>query len=280
MARSIETIYNSIIEEKEAQASLTGLLPASEDYDNLINDLSSTSKVAIWRLWAYMMSVAIHVHEAIFDLFKAEVESIADSAPAGTAAWYQKMMLAFQYGHALVYSDYQYDYASEDTDAKIIKYCAVSERSDGVVIVKVAKEENGEPVALLLAEKSAAESYANKIKFAGTRLALTSLNADIFAPVYDIYYDPIIPLSTIQSEIQTALDNYRKNLGFDGLIRITTLTDVIQAVTGVIDPVFQSSQITPEGGSAISVPILTTPAAGYFAYNDTAANMFNYIPEI
>lgn len=280
MARTIQEIYDSIITEKENQTELTGLLPSSDNYTNLLNDLTSTSKVAIWRLWAYMMSVAVRVHELVFDLFKEEVEAIAAAAPPGTPAWYQKMMLLFQFGYNLEYANYQYDYATEDDSAKIIKYCAVSERTDGVVIVKIAKEVNYEPAALTTTERAAAESYAAKIKFAGTRLAVSSANADVFAPVYDIYYDPIIPLTTVQSNIQIAIDDFRKALEFDGRIRITSFTDAMQQVDGVIDVVFQSATITPEGGSAIDVPIITTPAAGYFDFSDTVENMFNYIAEI
>ncbi len=66
MARKILEIYDEIIEEKELQPSLTGLLPLGETSDNLLDDLTSGSKVAVWRLWAYLTAVAnIHPRTSV-----------------------------------------------------------------------------------------------------------------------------------------------------------------------------------------------------------------------
>ena len=53
MARSIEQINNEIIKAKESEPALVGL--------------TSTSKVAIWRLWAYITAFVIYILELIFD---------------------------------------------------------------------------------------------------------------------------------------------------------------------------------------------------------------------
>ena len=280
MARTILAIYDSIIAEKESGANLTGLTPDPETSTQLLTDLSSGSKVAVWRLWAYITAVAIYAHEVIFDLFKEEVQAIADAAAPGTPGWYQKKMLEFQYGDTLTYFNYQYVYDPVDESARIITRCAVQERSDGAVLIKVAKDSGGTPVPLSAPEKSAAESYAAKIKFAGTRLAVTSLDPDELDIDYTVFYDPLVPLATLQANLQAAADAFLAELPFNAEFRITRFTDALQAVTGVIDPVFQSATATPDGGSPESVAVRYLPAAGYMVFADTLANMFTFQPQL
>lgn len=280
MARSISTIYEAIIAEKESQSSLDGLLPANEEYTTFLSDLSSASKVAIWRLWAYITAVAIHTHEVVYDLFKEEVQAIADAAAPGTPAWYQKKVLEFQYEDSLVYQDFQYIYDPIDEDARIITRCAVQERSDGAVLIKVAKDVSDEPAPLITAEKNALESYVAKIKFAGTRVAVLSQAADVIDLDYAIYYDPLIPLATVKANLQAQMDAFLAQLDFNAEFRITRFTDFLQQAEGVVDPVFNSASVTPDGGSAQAVQIRYLPVAGYFEYADTAANMFTYIEQI
>lgn len=279
MARTINEIYDEIIAEKEGQTVLNGLTPNPETSTNLLNDLSSSSKVGIWRLWAYITAVAISIHENVFEIFKAEAEEIAAAAPAGTARWYQKKVLEFQYGDTLDYVNNQYVYDPVTPANQIIKRAAVQDRGDGVVVVKVAKEVSSAPAPLSNDEKTALEGYLAKIKFAGTRVAVVSLNADVIDIEYDIYYDPIVPLASLQSSLQTAITSFASALEFNGEFRVTKFTDALQAVTGVIDPVFKSATATPDGGLPSSFAVTYQPAAGYVEFDDTAANMFNFIPQ-
>lgn len=280
MARTILEIYDAIIAEKETGTQLQDLTPDPETSTQLLSDLSSGSKVAIWRLWAYITAVAIYAHEVIFDIFKEEVQAIADAAAPGTPAWYRQKMLEFQYGDTLTYLNYQYVYDPVDESARIITRCAVQERSDGAVLIKVAKDSGGSPAPLSAPEKSAAESYANKVKFAGTRLAVTSLDPDVLEIDYTIYYDPLVPLATLQTNLQAAADAFLEELPFNAEFRITRFTDALQAVDGVIDPVFQSAQATPDGGSAEAITVRYVPAAGYMELDDTLANMFTFVAQI
>src|SRR5438128_1321863 len=125
MARTVAEIYAEIIAEKDSLAELSGLTPASDDLQGLMNDISSASKVAIWRLWAYLMAYAIFVHETIWDQFKAAVQAIADSAEPQTARWFQKKMLEFQYPDSLVIIDNVPKYALIDVSRRIVKRAAV-----------------------------------------------------------------------------------------------------------------------------------------------------------
>lgn len=277
MARSIQQIYDSIIAEKENQSTLNGLLPQGETYPNFLAELTSASKVAIWRTWAFITAVAHHVHELQFDLFKAEVDqTIADRGGFGTPPWYQDMVLAFQYGDELERIGAAFQYAELDVSKQIISDCAIQVTQQGTVLVKVAKQsgplDNDESLAL--------QSYLNKIKIAGTKIGVISQDSDQVDAEYDIYYDPLIPLNVLQANLQTALDDFLDNLPFNGELRITKLTDKLQSVAGVVDPVFKQCQVTPSGASTQNVTIRSLPVSGSFEFIDTPANMFNFIAQI
>ena len=82
MARTIEQINNEIIKAKESEPALAGL--------------TSTSKVAIWKLWAYITAFVIYTLELIFDQHKAEVLEALTQLKPHTARWYRNKALAFQ----------------------------------------------------------------------------------------------------------------------------------------------------------------------------------------
>ena len=161
---------------------LNGLLPAATSSTGLLDDLTSGSKVAVWRLWAFVGAVSIWTHEQLFDLFKIEVNASVAAAKAGTLPWYHAQVLAFQFGDSLVYLGGQYRYAANDPDSRIIALASVEERPDGLVLVKVAKTG---PAKLDETELAALNSYLQRVKFAGTKLAAISLEADVVTPVYD-----------------------------------------------------------------------------------------------
>ena len=278
--RTINDIYNEIVLEKQNQTALDALLPASDSASNLLSDLTSDSKVAIWRLWAYTMAVAIWTHEELWGLFKIEVELLVSQVPTGTPRWYQERVFDFQFGDDLVYLDGKYQYVEIDEAAKVVKRCAIEERSDGVVLIKTAKEESNIVVPLSTPEIDALRSYLQKVKFAGTRLAVISFDADQLNIQYNIYYDPIIPLSEAQANVQTAVDTYFANLPFNGKVSVTKLTDAVQLAGGVIDPIFVSASATPQIGDVSNFNREYIPVSGYVELFFPVAQSFNFIQQV
>jgi len=272
MARSINEIYDVIIDEKENRTSLSDLDPQNDNATQLLGDLKSDSKVAIWRLWAYITAVIIHTHELLWDLFKADVERIVSAAPAGTPGWYHKKILEYQHTDILVYVDNQY---------RIVAKCAIEERKDGVVIIKVAKESGGGLAPLSVPERDGLVSYVNKIKFAGTRTSVFTSNADIVNIIYNIYYDPIVPLLDLIPDLDAALLLYTTTIPFNGAVNVNQITDVLQGVKGVKDPVFQSAVLTTGiSGVDISFDVEIQPPAGYILFDDSVSVMFNFIQKL
>lgn len=275
MARSIGTIYGEIVAQKDSQAALSALAPNADTEQQLLAALTSTSKVAIWRLWAYVTAVAIYTHEVLWDLFKAEVQDKADAAIAGTALWYQAQVFAYQHGDTLEYDPAtgKYGYAALDESAQIVKRCAVIEQASGVVAFKVAKLDAGIPVGLDAGELTALSLYIKKVRFAGTRFSLTSGAGDIIRIEATVYYDGVVPLATITANVKSAVENYIGALPFNGELLLSKLTDVIQSVTGVIDVVLvavETKEIDADPYQVIDR--VHVPVYGYYRIDDEPGN--------
>ncbi len=244
MARTIAQIYDAMITEKETFASLDGLTPKPDDSQTFLADLSTTSKVAIWRLMFWVVAVAIWAHEMVFDEHEAEVEATAAALIPGTAQWLQGEMFKFQFGDTLQFIDGKFQYPIIDLTKQIIKRVAIVETL-GQVRVKVAKlDVSDDPEKLDAAEESAADTYLNQIKFAGTNTALITKDADLLKVAYDIHYDPQVLDSAGESiadpgtfPVVDAINGYIQELPFNGALNLTEMTDAVQAADGVVDPV-------------------------------------------
>lgn len=265
MAKSIKDIYKEIVDEKDSLTNIQAIAPTGDSVDQLNTDLNSGSKVSIWRLFAYLIALAHHTQQFLWDLFKVEIEAIVANAPTGTLPWYQLQVLKFQYGDTLTFFNEKYIYPTIDESKKIVKLCAVEDRADGVVIIKVASLSNNLPTPLSTIEKTALEAYVFKIRFAGTKFSIVSTAPDLLKFLGTIFYDPTIPLSTVQQNVETAIDLYLKNLPFNGVFKINALIDVIQAVQGVTDVTVGS--IEAKYGALTYSPITRTytAQAGYIS---------------
>ena len=144
MARKVTEIYAAIVAYKDNQTFLQDLAPQQDTTQQLASDLDSTSKVAIWRLWAYTISVAIYLHELLFDLFKKEIDNKIANGIWGTIRWYQTQVFKFQFGDNLIYNPAtgHYEYVIIDLSKQVIKRCAIIETINGALLFKVAKESN------------------------------------------------------------------------------------------------------------------------------------------
>lgn len=261
MARTTQEIYTTLETNLAANSTLAPLV-------------TNTSKVAIWRLLLWVFAYAANVVELLFDAFVAEVELKGQAAKVGNTQWYQERVLDFQYGDNLVFLNGIYQYAVADDTKKIVSQCSVTEGFDpligGVLNIKVAKN-TGSLVPLTSTEQAALSSYLQKVKFAGTKFKLISTSGDILKVAFSIYYDPIIPIDTLQPLVISTITNYVKNLPFDGVLNITRLIDAVQQVDGVKDCVFISAFSKPTTGSAyVGFSRENNPYGGYYVISPTA----------
>ena len=282
MARSIGTIYDEIIAEKNNNTALNGLQPNIDDSQTLLDDLTTTSKVAIWRLWAFVTAVAINIHENVWDLFKAEVEARAEEVPTGTPLWYHEEGLKFQYGDSLVWNGAQYEYAVLNESLQVVKLLAVVDAGFQVRFKAAKLDGGGLPIPLSGAELSAFEGYVLKIKFAGTATSVTSAVADDIKVSYFIKYDPLViaPDGSLLEDPATfpvldAINNYSKGLPFDGVLSLMSLTDSVQNAVGVLDVTLNNAQAKFGALPYTLINKQYTPDAGYLSL-DEGNSTFTY----
>ena len=280
MARTIQEIQTLILQAKAQEPAL--------------NELNSTSKVAIWRLWVYIIAVAIWSLEKLFDLHRADIDRRLSELKPHTARWYRSKALAFQYGFDLLPDSDKFNITGHTEEAieasKIVKYSAVIEsKNEGRLIVKIAGEQGEQLQPITDAQKQAFEAYLQEIKDAGVRLSVVNYQPDILHLQMKIVYDPLVLDSNGQSiihathPVETAIKDYLKRLPFNGELVLAHLIDELQQAEGVRIPhlvLAQSKHIGTNGnyGAFEAIEISKIPTAGYFTIDNF--NDITYISNV
>lgn len=267
MARTIEQINNEIIKAKESEPALAGL--------------TSTSKVAIWRLWAYITAFVIWTLEKIFDEHKKEVSEALSELKPHTARWYRNKALAFQYGFNLYSETDLFDNTGKSKEeienSKIIKYSAATEvETESRLTVKIATEQGGELQPISQGQKASFEAYMNEIKDAGVKITTINYLPDILKLKMKIYRDPLVldengmSIRTGEKPVEKAIKEYFKKLPFNGELVLAHLVDALQQVEGVKIPhiILAESKWIDAGvndyGNYQPIEVKTIPISGYF----------------
>lgn len=244
MARTIDEIKQDMVANKEAEPTLSGL--------------TSTSKVSKWGAIFYICAVAVKYIEDLFDLLKSDVEARRAEIPVGTTPWYGSESLLYQFGDELIFSNGFVGYEEIDEDKQVIDIAA-SDIINNVIVIKVAKLNNGIAEPLATDELNGFKEYWKNKRFAGESISIISANPDQLRLTYRVKVDTQILSVTGQSNldgsypvedaINTHLQNFQIQENFNGLLRVMKLTDAIQAVNGVINVVAVSVEGRLNGGT-------------------------------
>lgn len=272
MARTVTEIQNQIIASKNADANLAGL--------------NSPSQTAIWKLWTYIVALAINLFEQILDQTKLDLEVISAKAVAGHPLWWVDQIKKFQYStnpatpQVIALVDFVPQYPTVDATMRIVTQVAVGTGAQRRVLIKVAKSVAGVLQPLDVAELAALQSYVDAIKPAGQFIDIISLYPDRIAVIATIYYNPQYVEGNVLAASIDAMNVYISNLQFDGLFQTIHLVDAIQSVAGVmdieIDNIYARDEQTVYGGAGIvNVGRQYNPAAGYIIEEDTAGHTFS-----
>lgn len=284
--RSVADWYNIIISEKENQAVLaTTLEPSgSENAAILINELNSNSKVAIWRLFAYIIAAVMYLFEGIYLSFQSEINSILATSTVGLELWWFEVVKAYQDGDALqiLTSPVGVKYIGyativEETDPKrIIKFVSF-ETLNKVGYIKVAKSNAGLPEPLTPDELARFKTYVDRRQPFGCSIVATSDNADLLLYDIEVYYDGLLLPATVEASVNAAVNNYLINLEFGGKVEVIRLIDAIQSGEGVKDVLINSLQAKPDGGFYVDVVRNYQTTAGYVSLdNDSLLTLTPY----
>lgn len=268
MARSIETIHEEILTNIENNP--------------VLSDLNSVSKVAIFRLFAYIIAIAIHFHEVIFDTHKAEIDTEIINQKNAKPEWYRTMALRFQYGFDLLPDQDVFDNTGADDetieDSKIIKYAAVDEADDEKrMIIKIAREVNDELAPLTDDQLDAFRAYVKEFKPGGIPVTIVNYVPDLLYLNLQIERDPLVldanGMSILNGNypVNEAIQAYMKLLPFNGeFVEFDFLKYIEANAEGVITPTavnIESAFINPttnEYGDPVSIAVKTIPFSGYF----------------
>ncbi len=278
MARTITEIRDIMLAEKAAQSAL--------------DDLTSTSVTAIWRLIFYIVAVCIWSLEKLYDIFKLEVaDTIARKNPH-QARWYVEKAKEFQYGYTPVAEKDYYDNTGIAPDvvlaSQIIAYAALVELP--FIRLKVAKKVGANLAPLSAPELAAFVAWVLRFKDAGVKLktsTITSTAPDNLKLILRIKYNPLVLNSTggrldattatpVPDGIKAYLAN-KSSEDFNGLFSAQKLIDAIQAIDGVEDLSVDSMQKKYGALPFTAVDIDFIPDSGYLVIEDVDLQI-TYIP--
>ena len=229
MGRSIKEIQQTILDAKATAVELNALEVLTEQ-EQTLNSANSNSKVAIWRLWVWIIAFAQYVQEQYWETFKAEIEKRIASSRIHTPKWYREKALAFLYGVPLVQDTDYYDTTgltdTQIANAKIISNAAsvrVVQNGYGTLRLKVVRTVGGEYAPVLPEHLTALDAYFNQhIADAGTVVNVTTGEADLLKLKMDIYYDPLILGAdgsrldgTNPTPVITQIKSYLKSIDFE-----------------------------------------------------------------
>lgn len=231
MARTVSEIEESILSNIAANPVLSGVL-------------TSTSKVAIWRLLVYIFSVAAWALESLFDQHREEVaQAITDLRPPYTP-WLKQKVLDFQFGFDLPQDQIDYDNTGIDPDviaaSKVVKYVAIVELERGIKI-KVATIIDGSLAPLPVDQLAALIAYVKRIKGPGVGFEIVNKVADRLKIVQRVYYNPSILDEqgrrldgTDNTPVQAGIAAFLKAQPFNGQYIINRHERAVEAINGVV----------------------------------------------
>lgn len=273
MARQISDIQQQMLDNIAADSTLGGLL-------------TSTSKRAIYRLWTYIVAVAINALEQLIDIFTASVEATAAAAAPATPSWLQAQILKFQYSatnpQVIQLINFAPAYPVVDETLRIITRCSVTTNLSNSVIVKVA---TGEPPAALSSPQLAAlQSYVAQIGIAGVIYSVTSDASDKLYVQANVYYQGQYS-AVIKENVANAIENFLASIPFNGQMKISDLENAMKAVEGVNDVLLVNVKARKNSDSLASsnylvqnqqiIGRLWSTVAGYMVGETTSGSTFN-----
>lgn len=275
MARSIADIKN------EMTASFMANDKIATAYGFIVGGLFSDefSIVSFENIKFDIIAFSIWVLENLFDTHKKEVEDIIEAKMPHRPSWYRTKAKAFQYGFALITDTDKYDNTGFTDDqvlnSKIIKYAAVTP-SAGQILIKIATETAGVLAPITAGQKASFDAYILEIADCGVKYIVVNHLPDILLLNLQIFRDPLVldsaGMSIINGNypVQDAINEYMKELPFNGELVLAHFIDKLQKAEGVVVPHIINAESkaidinTNVYLDAEPINVKTVPVSGYF----------------
>lgn len=301
--KSINEIQTIILTEAANSPNLPATAVLTEDEQATLPNLTSTSKVSIFRLFIYVVAVCFWVMQELWRVLSDDIyEQTTGSRPFNRDTYYNDIALEYQHGHVLL-ENQTYDNTgltvAQINASKIIAKAATVEvviDNRTVLLSKVAKLVGGELVALETEEIAGYTYYMNKRGPAGVPVLGSSKNADDLKLHYKFYFDSNVLTSTgarqdgtDDAPVITALNTYLKaknSNDFNGEMSLDKVDIILQKVPGIVR-VFRKGAWskyntylytdTNAQGNVGPFDETRAPESGYFKL-DEVNSLFEYEP--
>jgi hypothetical protein len=251
MAQSIAYYYQQIIDAKNSNVVLKDqLLPDSSVQENLttlLGQLNSSSKVAIWRLWAWITATIIWTADKLFDATRDEMETIAKNAQVPNDKWLINKSLRFRYNPSTqqieilvqdpVSKQFIYPTPLSPPLVELVKRASIIQANSGFTNLMVAKAgaSVGTFAPLSTIELSAFRSYIYEfVQIVGTNVQIFSEPNDFLGYDIVVRYDFTRGVPNPEQAIRDAIADALKEVDSNGRLERLKLEDKVQSVTGVV----------------------------------------------
>jgi hypothetical protein len=284
MARTIAQIKQQIIDNVNADPVLN-------------TNLTSTSKRALFGLWAFIVAVAASILEQLMDIYSAQNEAVALRAAPASAPWLQDQILKFQYSlttpQVIQLIGFAPAWPVVDETMLITSRCSVLTTISGSVLIKVA---TGEPPSAFTSDQiTALSGFVRKVGVPGVTYTIQSNDPDQLYIQADVYFLGQYA-SAIQNNVIAAINNFlvaSNTKNFDGTVLISDLEIAIRNAQGVTDVMLKNVYARSAGtafadGTALilnqqALSRLWPTVAGYMISETTAgktlADSLTFLPQ-
>lgn len=244
MARSTREIYNELVDKKDEYLEL--------------KEVNSKSKVSVMNSLLWVVAGGIRTLEALVDVATIDIGGTINSRINGTPIYYAKALLKYQHGDELSIQDngLRFGYSNIDESKRIITKVAFSEiesdiSKDNRILYKVATGKQGQLKPITQEQLVSVKAFLNNIKFAGTRLDVTSKSGDILIPRVTVYHNGQLEETEMLDKISESLYKYMSKLTFDATVRKIDIINAIKNTEHVKD-VYIDKSTEPAGGIYIA----------------------------
>lgn len=215
----------------------------------------SFSAVSVENILIYIVAVCCRAVEVLHEQWKADVDAVVEKMVVASVPWYWKKALAFQLGDELVLNEdtMEYGYAKADAEKQVVKYAAVRDKGRSVQIL-VSGDEDGSPSVIEGDTLNAFKTYMNRVKVAGVLLSISSRASDRVKITAKVTIDPMVvneqgeALNDGGKPVETAIEDYLKNITYGGTLNKTKLMQAILEADGVEDVELTGVEYTTDEG--------------------------------
>lgn len=235
------------------------------------------------RLWTYVIAFCINLHESIFDLLTADINTALIERMAPTRQWYANKAKDFQLGYALIIDSDQYDNTALDSatveTSKVVKYAAVIRQINtfGRVLlrIKCAGYDGTDLTQLPSTTVDALREYFDIVGAAGDNISAESSSPDRLYNEWTVDYDPLILSPTGDRLDGTDTDVIRKAIKsflifgmpvIGGTYVRTFHVDWLQKVQGVVVPRLTVAKASYGVQPLADIVSLYEPDAGWLRF--------------